>query len=295
MTDPQEIWAKHAVHDKSGEAARQAEAALQQLDPDAADYWQKRGNLVRQLMVTHRSAVYKSTAPAATEHLLAAIATITNCYPVSSQNEEALQRAQQWDGIYGVNQSAHLVCLRDFLHLLDTLSMVSEDAAVKDLRNNVLALLLRLSEERKSERFALIALIEEAPYERARVAYRELCATYGATTQLVEKDQVITVTTRFLARALKVKNAEDGLLALEQLFLVLVKDMKLAKRLALDLAKAVFPSLKERIINRAIAQIKNDQENRANLEAGIQSVLKLAFVGVGREQVVELRTDESKD
>lgn len=199
-------------------------------------------------------------------------------YPVSAERSEASKRSNYWEGAVIENQSAQLICLRDMLSLLEFVAKVAPSEEIDNLNRQILALLLALSEEKSEEIFALISLIEKADYQKSVEAFKVYSEKY-CSVENQSLDQIITVSTRFLERTVKENSPKDGVLALENIFKVLVKDKSYLKRIVLDMAKAIFPSLRDKVVVDAAQKIRKENTGGEELQNQISKLLKLSFVG----------------
>lgn len=288
----QKIWDKHAKKDDSASAARDALAklaALESSDLNSSKSKKEFVDTVRQALVLSKSAALKTPPEEASCHLQNAIEVLLGHYPVSNDEAMARERGKDWDNTIFENQSAQLVCLRDMLSLLEFVAKVAPSEEINNLTKQILVLLLELSEENFLEVFALISLIEKADYQRAAEAFKVYSTDYCFSDKNPGLDQIITVSTRFLERAIQAKDHINGILALENIFKVFSKDQGFAKRITIDMAQALFPSLKEKIVEGAADKIRGASASREKLQELISELFKLAFVGVGDGQVKELQ------
>lgn len=288
QTNQEKIWQKHAKEDNSSTAANEAMLDLSKLDTaeiNPEEKNKKHAESSRSALVLSKSAALKTDSEKASKHLRNAIQVLLKHYPVGAEEKEAIKKSKDWDGTLVENQSAQLICLRDMLSLLEFVSKVAPSEEISNLTNNVLVILLEMSEEKSSEIFALISLTERADYERAVEAFKLYTELYCFPERKVQLDQIITVSTRFLERTIEEKSPKDALLALENIFRTFIEDQSWTKRIALDMVKAIFPSLKDKIINEAAIKIRNEINGKDELQEGISKLIKLTFVGLGDGKV----------
>ncbi|HOP39312.1 hypothetical protein KBB59_02775 [Candidatus Woesebacteria bacterium] len=287
----QEIWDKHAKQDNSALAARAALAKLATLessDLNSPHAKKEFADTVRQAVILSKSAALKTPPAEASDHLQNAIKVFLGHYPVSTNEEEARKRGENWENAVIESQSAQLICLRDMLSLLDFVAKIAPSEELDNLTKQILVLLLELSEEKSSEVFALISLIEKADYKKAVEAFKVYSEKYCSPDHNFGLDQVITVSTRFLERTIKEQDPKNGIFALENLFRVFFEDKSYVKRMALDMAKAIFPGLRDKVVNKAAKDIREEVRGREKLEALVQSLLNLSHVSVGEGKVKEI-------
>lgn len=286
------IWEQHTKNDDSPGSAPEAIAKLNELTVDNLTSDQdreKHARLSRLALVLSKSAALRTAPLTASEHLQNAIKVLLEHYPVSASEEIAAKRSKIWENTIFKNQSAQLACLRDMLSLLDFVVKVAPSTEIDNLNKQILVLLLEMSEEKSTEVFALISLIESADYPRAVKAFKIYSKDYCFSEKNPGLDQIITVSTRFLERAIKAKDHVNGALALENILKVFAKDQGFTKRIILDMTKALFPSMKEERVAKAAIGIRNEPVGQANLQKLIADVLELTFVGVGNGQVKEFK------
>lgn len=286
--DQEKIWQKHTKEDASSVAAVEALEELNKFQVDSLQSdsdREKHAQLSRLALVLSKSAALKTDSLVASEHLQNAIKVLLQHYPVAEDKTSALERSKIWENTIFENQSAQLICLRDMLSLLEFVAKVAPSEEISGLNKQVLALLLEISEEKSSEVFALIALIEKADYLRAAEAFKTYSKDHCFSEKNPGLDQIITVSTRFLERAIQAKDYSNGALALENIFKVFSKDQGFTKRIILDMTKALFPSMKETVIEKAAEGIRNEATGKEDLQELVSGLLKLAFIGIGKDEV----------
>lgn len=287
----QKIWSKHAKNDLSSVAADEAFknlSDLEEIDPSSVESKKKHAELSRLALVLGKSAALKTAPKEASFYLQEAIKVLLERYPISDDESEARKRGENWEGMVIENQSSQIICLRDMLSLLDFVSEVAPSEEINYLTQQILILLLEVSEKRPSDIFALISLIEKASYNRAVESFKIYSEKYCKPELGYGLDQIITVSTRFLERSIKEQDAKGGILALENILKVLLKDKSFVKRIALDTAKAVFPNLRDKIVTKAALGIRKEKEGKENLNELIQTLLKLSYVSVGDGEIRKL-------
>lgn len=291
--DNQQNWNKHVKEDNSALSAKNALAKLATLEPSEFSLKDKKefADTARQSLVLSKSAALKTPPEEASKYLQNAIEVLLGYYPVSGNEKEAQIRSKNWEGAIIENQSAQLICLRDMLSLLDFVVQVAESEEMNNLTRQVLTLLLELSEEKSSEIFALISLIEKADYKRSTEAFKVYSEKYCSPDYNFGLDQVITVSTRFLERTIKEKDPKNSVFALENLLKVFLRDKSYVKRMALDMAKAIFPDWRDKVVSRAAIGIREETKGKEKLDELVQSLLNLSYVSISEDQVRKINND----
>ncbi len=292
QSQEQKIWNKHVKKDDSSQAADEAIKALFELNPshpNSLESRKKHAEYSRLALVLSKSAALKSESEVAFKHFKNAIQVLLDHYPVSARQKEAKERNEYWDGALVENQSAQLICLRDMLSLLEFVSKVAPSDEINNLSSQILVLLLDLSEQKSTDVFALISLIEKAKFERAAEAFKLYCEKYCFPDTPFGLDQIITVSTRFLERAIKENSPKNAILALENVFRIFLKDASYSKRIALDMVKAIFPSLRDNILDDAAEKIREESTGKIELKELVNKLLEMSYVGIGDGKVKEIK------
>lgn len=239
--------------------------------------------------VTALAAFRKSKSwQEASEHLLCALNVVTGHYPMSDNEHEAKKRGKYWDGIYGENESAQLICLRDVWQLTQVLTMILPSEELVRWSAGLRVLLQEFSEKRSDDRFAMILAIENETYDKAKKHY----------TQFVEKmiqdksfdaNQMITVSARMMGRANDVSDVRQVISCLNHLRQWVKRSPKLMAFAMKEIGSNISAKGKKWFLQRKIQKWLTQANNDRNFLNAVDELLKVDYVGVGGEEVMQIQ------
>lgn len=287
-----ELWNNlHIKQGKSGEASEIAHKILQTIDTknftdknEVKDH----GEYARVAEVTGLAAARKSLLwLRAKKHLLRTLDVTSRSYPLAATEEEARRKGNYWEGVYE-NQSAQLICLRDVLHLAQFLTKLVSTDELKSFLGGINELLFKLSEEKQGECFALIFLTEEAPYEQAKAAFAKFSEKFGLQKPETDPNQVITVTTRFLARAVSEKDFGQVEECQELLWRCFRANPSLGKFTIVELAKNLAKVYANQLVELRYEAWSKKAVGDEEIKQKINQLQQNNFVGLGRNEAKKI-------
>lgn len=290
----EELWNNlHIKQGRSGKASEKAYEILQSIDTknftnqaEAKDH----GEYARVAEVAGLAAARKTPLwVRAKKHLLRALDVTSKNYPLGTTVDEANLKGNYWETVYG-GQSAQLTCLRDVLHLAQFLTKLVPSDELNSFLGGINELLFKLSDEKQGECFALIFLTEEAPYERAKAAYAEFSDKFGLQKPEIDKNQVITVTSRFLSRAVSEKDFAQVEECQGLLWSCLKTEPSLRVFTVLELVKNLAKVYANELLERKYETWSKKANKDIVLQDKIKQLLSLAFVGLGNDRSEKIST-----
>ncbi len=283
-----EIWKLHVEQGESAEAARMANGVLSEIETDAFSNYaeaSRHGEYARLTEVTSLAAAKKSRSwVEAREHLMRSVETVLNNYPLANNELEAKKRGNYWEAVYG-DESAQLICLRDVLHLMQVLAKVLAYDELGKFVVGLANLLTKLSDEKNGERFGLIFLTEEAAYKEAQAAYKRFITDFGLESKSYSPDQLVTVTSRFLGRAVETKDFIQVGECLNVLLFSLRSEPKLRQFIIKELAKNLALVYRNKFLDDKYQAWSAEAAKDDQIKEKINQLLKNTLLGLGQDKL----------
>ncbi len=288
---PKEIWSTHL----SGDSSKAASMAKQELDgvrhAGFNDFTVAvaHAEYARLTEVTARAAAKKSLTWSEAKRLLElSLHTVIDHYPLSSDRSEAERKGNYWEGVLG-EQSAQLICLRDVLHLAQILGKLLSHEELNHFIAGLHRLLENLSDQKAGERFALIFLIEEAPYDRAKQAYQTYLHKFVSESgDKFDLNQAITVNSRFLGRCVAASDFDQFKAGLETWLQIFKQAGKLRTFAIKELTKNLSTVFRDGLLDSKYQLWSKKASKDKNFRFKIEELLNNVFVGVAKNEVREI-------
>lgn len=292
---PQEVWEQHLRGDSRLAALRSVTilAHLDHQDFRNGELAERHGEFARIAQQTSLAAAKRSGSwGTARPYLLHAAKIVRDHYPLGQDFTTAQRRGNYWDPVYGL-ESAQRIAGRDILHLYQVLRLLTGSTELTSLSQALLTTLTQAEraagEAEQRQRFDLIRTIESREYQVAKLAYLEFLRQYGFDRPVESVDQIITVSSIALGRAVDAADLRTIGRCLDTLRRAGQRQPGRWRFILGELQKNVSQRVKHAQLRHKLAAWGRHAERDPQLERVVTELEQLVFYGLGHNHVARLK------